>query len=136
MTSLTRDIDREGVAKEIDHHNKDQLNKQKEGKGHWKRELASNSESAVQFITRHVNRKESADCGSRYRSRQIEETSTLRRTRLNDYRRRQKNTMQKDVRLTSKSRMYGAVQELGSDDVKALARLCILNGEDGFLARQ
>ncbi|MCJ1298817.1 hypothetical protein MMC08_001607 [Hypocenomyce scalaris] len=41
------DQNREGVAKEIDHHNKDQLNKQKEGKGHWKRELASNSESAV-----------------------------------------------------------------------------------------
>lgn len=32
---------------DIDHHKNDQLNKQKEGKGHWKRELGSNSESAV-----------------------------------------------------------------------------------------
>lgn len=32
---------------DIDHHKLDQLNKQKEGKGHWKRELGSNSESAV-----------------------------------------------------------------------------------------
>lgn len=31
----------------IDHHKDDQLNKQKEGKGHWKSELSSNSESAV-----------------------------------------------------------------------------------------
>lgn len=30
-----------------DHHVKDQLQKQKEGKGHWKPELASNSEEAV-----------------------------------------------------------------------------------------
>jgi len=29
-------------------HKQDQLNKQKEGKGHWKPELASNSEEAVQ----------------------------------------------------------------------------------------
>lgn len=32
---------------EIDYHKEDQLKKQKEGKGHWKKELASNSESAV-----------------------------------------------------------------------------------------
>lgn len=31
----------------IDEHKHDQLNKQKEGKGHWKGELSSNSESAV-----------------------------------------------------------------------------------------
>lgn len=31
----------------IDHHKEDQLNKQKEGKGHWKQELSSNSEAAV-----------------------------------------------------------------------------------------
>ena len=31
----------------IDHHKDDQLAKQKDGKGHWKRELSSNSESAV-----------------------------------------------------------------------------------------
>lgn len=35
------------MGKEIDHHKDDQLRKQKEGKGHWKGELASNSESAV-----------------------------------------------------------------------------------------
>ena len=33
----------------IDEHKHDQLNKQKEGKGHWKGELGSNSESAVCF---------------------------------------------------------------------------------------
>ncbi|KAL8924568.1 MAG: hypothetical protein Q9172_002602 [Xanthocarpia lactea] len=31
----------------IDHHKEDQLRKQKEGKGHWKKELSSNSEAAV-----------------------------------------------------------------------------------------
>ncbi|KAL9070006.1 MAG: hypothetical protein Q9161_005179 [Pseudevernia consocians] len=31
----------------IDHHKDDQMNKQKEGKGHWKKELGSNSESAI-----------------------------------------------------------------------------------------
>ena len=35
------------MHKEIDHHKNDQLNKQKEGKGHWKGELASQSEAAV-----------------------------------------------------------------------------------------
>lgn len=42
-----RDTDREDLRSEIDHHNKDQLQKQKEGKGHWKGELASQSEQAV-----------------------------------------------------------------------------------------
>lgn len=32
---------------DIDHHKNDQLKKQEEGKNHWKRELGSNSESAV-----------------------------------------------------------------------------------------
>ncbi|KAL8865460.1 MAG: hypothetical protein Q9174_006872, partial [Haloplaca sp. 1 TL-2023] len=31
----------------IDEHKHDQLDKQKEGKGHWKKELSSNSEAAV-----------------------------------------------------------------------------------------
>ncbi|KAL8845883.1 MAG: hypothetical protein Q9221_008989 [Calogaya cf. arnoldii] len=31
----------------IDHHKHDQLNKQKDGKGHWKKELSSNSEAAI-----------------------------------------------------------------------------------------
>lgn len=44
---LTNRADREDVDKEIDHHKNEQLEKQKEGKGQWKSELASNSESAV-----------------------------------------------------------------------------------------
>lgn len=39
---------------EIDHHKDDQLNKQKEGKGHWKRELASNSEATVPSMPIHI----------------------------------------------------------------------------------
>jgi hypothetical protein len=42
------DIDDQGTANE--HHKQDQLKKQKEGKGHWKPELASNSEEAVCFL--------------------------------------------------------------------------------------
>ena len=42
----------EEKAAEIDHHKNDQLKKQGEGKGHWKRELGSNSESAVCVFTR------------------------------------------------------------------------------------
>ncbi|KAL8805372.1 MAG: hypothetical protein Q9223_005252 [Gallowayella weberi] len=38
--------DEERKAK-IDHHKDDQLSKQKEGKGHWKKELSSNSEAAI-----------------------------------------------------------------------------------------
>ncbi|KAI9761025.1 MAG: hypothetical protein M4579_001288, partial [Chaenotheca gracillima] len=37
----------DGIKEEIDHHKNDQLRKQKDGKGHWKDELASESESAV-----------------------------------------------------------------------------------------
>lgn len=40
------DGDHDRKAK-IDEHKDDQLNKQKEGKGHWKKELSSNSEAAV-----------------------------------------------------------------------------------------
>jgi len=40
-------IDQEGRADEAEHHKQDQLKKQKEGKGHWVDELASDSESAV-----------------------------------------------------------------------------------------
>ena len=40
-------IDDESRKKIIDEHKTDQLEKQKEGKGHWKGELSSNSESAV-----------------------------------------------------------------------------------------
>ncbi|KAL8824790.1 MAG: hypothetical protein Q9170_008041 [Blastenia crenularia] len=38
----------------IDEHKHDQLNKQKEGKGHWKRELSSNSEAAVCLVLFHA----------------------------------------------------------------------------------
>jgi len=34
-------------SSEIEHHKQDQLSKQKQGKGHWKDELASNSESII-----------------------------------------------------------------------------------------
>ena len=37
----------EDVASEIDEHKNDQLDKQKKGEGHWKGELASESEAAV-----------------------------------------------------------------------------------------
>lgn len=39
--------DTEDRKANIDHHKDDQLNKQKDGKGHWKKELGSNSESAI-----------------------------------------------------------------------------------------
>jgi len=39
--------DHEGRAEEAEFHKQDQLQKQKEGKGHWKDELASDSESIV-----------------------------------------------------------------------------------------
>jgi hypothetical protein len=51
---------------EIDHHKDDQLNKQKEGKGHWKEELASNSESAVRSVpvyTKSGEYPEANGCG-------------------------------------------------------------------------
>ena len=44
------DTDIDDLHKEIDHHKNDQLQKQKEGKGHWKAELASQSEAAVGSI--------------------------------------------------------------------------------------
>ena len=42
---------------EIEHHKNDQLNKQKEGKGHWKRELSSNSEAAVGSAKVRIKRR-------------------------------------------------------------------------------
>ncbi|MCJ1484790.1 hypothetical protein MMC06_004963 [Schaereria dolodes] len=41
------DRHREDVHHEIDHHKNDQLEKQKQGKGHWKKELASQSEASI-----------------------------------------------------------------------------------------
>ncbi|KAK8250494.1 hypothetical protein HDK77DRAFT_425331 [Phyllosticta capitalensis] len=40
-------LNQEGRAEEAEAHKQDQLRKQKQGKGHWKDELASDSESAV-----------------------------------------------------------------------------------------
>lgn len=40
-------LDDQDRKAKIDEHKHDQLRKQEEGKGHWKKELASNSESAV-----------------------------------------------------------------------------------------
>lgn len=45
----TLDQGGEGRKAVIDAHKDDQINKQKEGKGHWKRELSSNSEAAVRI---------------------------------------------------------------------------------------
>ncbi|KAI9883107.1 MAG: hypothetical protein M1823_005129 [Watsoniomyces obsoletus] len=44
---LKESWDKEGIEKDIDHHKHDQLQKAKEGKNHWKEELASESETAV-----------------------------------------------------------------------------------------
>jgi len=44
--------DTEGRAEEIEHHKQDALKKQKDGKGHWKDELASSSESIVRGMNR------------------------------------------------------------------------------------
>ncbi|MCJ1369099.1 hypothetical protein MMC20_000307 [Loxospora ochrophaea] len=41
------DRHRDDIHEEIEHHKNDQLEKQKNGKGEWKRELASNSEAAL-----------------------------------------------------------------------------------------
>lgn len=47
----TQNTNEEGAAEHNEHHKQDQLKKQKEGKGHWKPELASQSEEAVSFIS-------------------------------------------------------------------------------------
>ena len=36
---------------EVERHKQDQLKKQKQGQNHWKEELASESESAVRFLS-------------------------------------------------------------------------------------
>jgi len=41
------DRDRDNLHEEIEHHKNDGLQKQKDGKGHWKGELASNSEASI-----------------------------------------------------------------------------------------
>lgn len=39
-----------GAGEDSEKHIQDQISKQKEGKGHWKPELASNSEEAVRHV--------------------------------------------------------------------------------------
>jgi len=52
LEAYTLLADNEDRAEEAEHHKQDQLQKQKEGKGHWKDELASDSESIVSLSTR------------------------------------------------------------------------------------
>lgn len=40
---------------DIDHHKNDQLKKQEEGKNDWKKELSSNSESAVSEVLSEIS---------------------------------------------------------------------------------
>ncbi|KAK4996172.1 hypothetical protein LTR66_004145 [Elasticomyces elasticus] len=47
-------LGQEGRAEEAEHHKQDQLQKQKEGKGQWKDELASDSESIVRVARAHL----------------------------------------------------------------------------------
>ncbi|KAL9596768.1 MAG: hypothetical protein Q9219_005593 [cf. Caloplaca sp. 3 TL-2023] len=47
LTSALKLDDHDDRKAKIDHHKHDQLHKQKEGKGHWKTELSSNSEAAI-----------------------------------------------------------------------------------------
>ncbi|KAL8713030.1 MAG: hypothetical protein Q9220_002890 [cf. Caloplaca sp. 1 TL-2023] len=47
--------DHEDRKAKIDEHKDDQLQKQKDGKGHWKKELSSNSESAVKADREEVD---------------------------------------------------------------------------------
>ncbi|KAL2039841.1 hypothetical protein N7G274_007242 [Stereocaulon virgatum] len=56
----------------IDYHKDDQLNKQKEGKGHWKSELSSNSESAVK-----ADRGEIEDAGEDTKNLQKETSKKM-----------------------------------------------------------
>ncbi|KAK4696283.1 hypothetical protein P7C71_g1605, partial [Lecanoromycetidae sp. Uapishka_2] len=57
--ALSESDHNDGERKEmIDHHKDDQLNKQKDGKGHWKKELSSNSESAVKADRQEITDSE------------------------------------------------------------------------------
>ena len=82
---------------EIDHHKDDQLRKQKEGKGHWKGELASNSESAVR--TMGFSKANAANISTHdfIRSRQIgRKSTTLKRISVH-YRRKHRKLWEKAI---------------------------------------
>lgn len=49
LQNLQSDTDNPDQASDNERHKQDQLQKQKDGKGHWKPELASDSEEAVSF---------------------------------------------------------------------------------------
>jgi len=51
-----RDVDENSV--DYEKHKQDLLKKQKEGKGHWKSELGSNSEEAVKADRSHIGGKD------------------------------------------------------------------------------
>ena len=77
LRHLCCEADEERKA-DIDHHKNDQLKKQEEGKGHWKKELSSNSESAVSKVLNESSEfgeciyLVAADSYEPYRSKQIE----------------------------------------------------------------
>lgn len=111
------DQDADDRKAKIDHHKDDQLNKQKEGKGHWKKELGSNSESAVRtadIFWRNWNikdRKITAWIGREYadelghdRSRPIEKRLRMRNMMLTACRRRR-------VRLCRMTMSMGRIDE-------------------------
>lgn len=58
LSESDHDQDVDERKKKIEHHKEDQLDKQREGKGHWKRELGSNSESAIKADREEVTNAE------------------------------------------------------------------------------
>jgi hypothetical protein len=91
------------LAEQNEKHKQDQLKKQKEGKGHWKPELASNSEEAVglPFVTLLLNLKDfgvklERTCTDKCwnRSQQIEAT---RARASRNYRRRRRSTQRRNT---------------------------------------
>ncbi|KAL9133376.1 MAG: hypothetical protein Q9175_005448 [Cornicularia normoerica] len=72
LSESDHDQDADDRKAKIDHHKDDQLKKQKEGKGHWKGELSSNSESAVK-----ADREEITDAEHDIESLQKETSKAL-----------------------------------------------------------
>ncbi|KAL6719258.1 hypothetical protein ACLMJK_003495 [Lecanora helva] len=72
LSESDHSIDEDVRKKAIDEHKDDQMEKQKQGKGHWKRELGSNSESAIK-----ADREEIANAGRDIDQLQKETASAL-----------------------------------------------------------
>ncbi|KAK5165466.1 uncharacterized protein LTR77_008995 [Saxophila tyrrhenica] len=51
-------VHEEGRAEKVEAHKQDQLEKQKQGKGHWKDELASDSESIIKADRDDIDTKQ------------------------------------------------------------------------------